>query len=101
MGWAWVRALGRPFFPLASGSVINSANVTAIESRPAAVAYNEGAIVVLPHDPAVWNAFRGFPNLRRRNYKHAHSRHRVAAHYGGLIEQLGYSFTTCVSAVSR
>jgi hypothetical protein len=89
MGWAWVRALGWPFFPLASGSAIHSVNVTAIESRPAAVANNEGETVVLPHEPAAWNAFRVFSNLRHWNYRHSHSRHRTATHSGGFIEQLG------------
>ena len=101
MGWAWVRALGRPFFPLASSSAIHSVNVTAIESRPAAVADNEGEIVVLPQDAAAWNAFRVFSNLHQRNYRHSHSRHQTATHSGRLIEQPSPPFTTCLSAVSR
>lgn len=53
MGWAWVRALGWPFFRLASGWVIHSDNVTATGSSPAAVADYESAILVLPHDPVL------------------------------------------------
>jgi hypothetical protein len=52
MGWAWVRALGCPFFRSASGWVIHSDNVTATGSCPAAVADCEIAILVLPYGPA-------------------------------------------------